>query len=89
MNPPRGRRSPARRSPGSVFAGHVPNYQRWEHPLAGGGDPLPFIVSGAGGYWNLHHIMTPDRSVPALCPTPTTAATGCSTTKITPTATRS
>jgi Calcineurin-like phosphoesterase len=54
------------RVPTCVFAGHVHNYQRWEHPLSGGGDPLPFIVSGAGGYWNLHHVMTPDRSVPAL-----------------------
>ena len=55
------------RVPTVVFAGHVHNYQRWEHPLPdGNGDPVPFVVSGAGGYWNLHHIMAPDRSVPAL-----------------------
>jgi 3',5'-cyclic AMP phosphodiesterase CpdA len=54
------------RTPECVFAGHVHNYQRWEHRLPGGGDPLPFVVSGGGGYWNLHHVMAPDRSVPAL-----------------------
>jgi len=54
------------RVPTVVFAGHVHNYQRWEHPVPGGGDPLPFVVSGGGGYWNLHHVMAPDRSVPAL-----------------------
>jgi len=55
------------RVPTVVFAGHVHNYQRWTHPLPNGNqDPLPFVVSGGGGYWNLHHIMAPDRSVPAL-----------------------
>ena len=55
------------RVPTVVFAGHVHNYERWEHPLPGDdGAPLPFVVSGGGGYWNLHHIMAPDRSVPAL-----------------------
>ena len=54
------------RVPTVVFAGHVHNYQRWEHPVPSGGDPLPFVVSGGGGYWNLHHVMAPDRSVPAL-----------------------
>ena len=57
------------RIPTAVFAGHVHNYQRWEHPLPRPhlrAEPLPFVVSGAGGYWNLHHVMAPDRSVPAL-----------------------
>jgi acid phosphatase type 7 len=55
------------RVPTAVLAGHVHNYQRWTHPLpTGDGDPVPFVVSGGGGYWNLHHIMAPDRSVPAL-----------------------
>ncbi len=54
------------RVPECVFAGHVHNYQRWEHPVSEERNPLPFIVSGGGGYWNLHNVMTPDRSVPAL-----------------------
>jgi hypothetical protein len=53
------------RIPTAVFAGHVHNYQRWWHRLPDG-ESIPFVVSGGGGYWNLHHIMAPDRSVPAL-----------------------
>jgi len=54
------------RVPECVLAGHVHNYQRWTHTLSGDRDALPFVVSGAGGYWNLHPVMTPDRSVPSL-----------------------
>jgi 3',5'-cyclic AMP phosphodiesterase CpdA len=53
------------RIPTAVFAGHVHNYQRWSHRLSDE-ESIPFVVSGGGGYWNLHHIMAPDRSVPAL-----------------------
>jgi hypothetical protein len=40
-----------------VLAGHVHNYQRLTKVLAGGGQ-LPHLVAGAGGYHNLHHVMT-------------------------------
>jgi len=42
------------RIPDAVFAGHVHNYQRFTHQL--GGREVPYVVAGAGGYWNLHYI---------------------------------
>jgi hypothetical protein len=54
------------RTPTCVFAGHVHNYQRWEHVHPAGDDPVPFVVSGGGGYWNLHQVQAPDRRPPAL-----------------------
>ena len=46
----------ARRYPDMVLAGHVHNYQRLtkKHP---DGTETPHLVTGAGGYHNLHHIM--------------------------------
>jgi len=44
-----------------VFAGHVHNYQRFTR--ATGGRQIPYIVAGAGGYWNLHYVAKqPDGS---------------------------
>ena len=42
------------RVPNLVLAGHVHNYQRIEQTI--GGHAIPFIVSGNGGYHNLHRI---------------------------------
>jgi Icc-related predicted phosphoesterase len=49
----------AGRYPDMVLAGHVHNYQRLSsvHPQRG---LVPHIVTGAGGYHNLHHIMKVD-----------------------------
>jgi hypothetical protein len=47
------------RTPDAVFSGHVHNYQRFTRGL--NGYDVPFIVAGAGGYWNLH-IMQKDQN---------------------------
>lgn len=47
------------RAPDMVLAGHVHNYQRITHVTAGG-LMTPFLVTGAGGYPNLHAIMKVD-----------------------------
>jgi hypothetical protein len=44
-----------KRVPNLVLTGHVHNYQRINR-LIGGGEPVPFIVAGNGGYHNLHHL---------------------------------
>lgn len=44
------------RVPDAVFAGHVHNYQRFTRAL--NGRSIPYIVAGAGGYWNLHSMQT-------------------------------
>jgi acid phosphatase type 7 len=46
--------SQARRLPDVIFAGHVHNYQRFTRVV--NGRHLPYIVAGAGGYWNLHYL---------------------------------
>jgi hypothetical protein len=51
------------RVPNLVLSGHVHNYQRIEKQIAGDG-PTPFIVTGNGGYHNLHAI-TADKDVSA------------------------
>jgi hypothetical protein len=43
------------RVPDAVFAGHVHNYQRFTRML--NGRAIPYIVAGAGGYWNLHSMQ--------------------------------
>ncbi len=45
------------RVPDAVFAGHVHNYQRFTRSL--NGRNVPYIVAGAGGYWNLHYMIKP------------------------------
>ena len=39
----------------ALFAGHVHNYQRLTKNMRQG--QVPYLVIGAGGYHNLHHIM--------------------------------
>lgn len=39
-----------------VLTAHVHNYQRFTRRL--GDQQVPYIVAGAGGYWNLHHMQT-------------------------------
>jgi len=46
----------ARRTPDMVLAGHVHNYQRITH-TASDGTVTPHIITGAGGYPNLHHVI--------------------------------
>ena len=43
------------RTPDAVFAGHVHNYQRFTRSL--NSRDVPYIVAGAGGYWNLHYMQ--------------------------------
>ena len=45
------------RVPNLVLSGHVHDYQRIEKEIAPDG-PTPFIVSGNGGYHNLHTIQS-------------------------------
>lgn len=42
------------RIPNMVFTAHVHDYQRIEQTVAG--NTVPFIVSGNGGYYNLHQL---------------------------------
>jgi hypothetical protein len=49
----------AGRYPDMVLAGHVHNYQRLTKKRSDGTE-VPYLVTGAGGYHNLHHIMLVD-----------------------------
>lgn len=49
----------AGRYPDMILAGHVHNYQRLSSQMPGRG-LVPHLVTGAGGYHNLHHIMKVD-----------------------------
>ncbi len=49
----------AGRHPDAVLAGHVHNYQRLTKNLPDG-TQVPYLVTGAGGYHNLHNIMKVD-----------------------------
>ncbi len=44
------------RIPDAVFSGHVHNYQRFSRTIQA--RTVPYIVAGAGGYWNLHYMLT-------------------------------
>jgi hypothetical protein len=44
-----------RRYPDAVFAGHVHNYQRFTRAI--NRRQIPYIVTGAGGYWHLHAMQ--------------------------------
>ncbi len=52
------------RVPNLVLSGHVHDYQRIEQTIAPGG-PTPFIVTGNGGYHNLHAIHSKPGDVAA------------------------
>lgn len=47
------------RHPDMVLAGHVHMYERFTKTLADGG-AIPYIVAGAGGYHNLHKVLSVD-----------------------------
>jgi hypothetical protein len=49
----------ANRRPEMIVAGHVHNYQRLTKNQPDG-TQVPYLVVGAGGYHNLHHIMKVD-----------------------------
>jgi hypothetical protein len=49
----------ADRPPEMIFAGHVHNYQRLTE-TTDDGSQIPYLVTGAGGYYNLHHLMKVD-----------------------------
>jgi len=49
----------AKRQPEMVFAGHVHNYQRLTKHLPKAAE-LPYLVTGAGGYHNLHSVIKVD-----------------------------
>jgi 3',5'-cyclic AMP phosphodiesterase CpdA len=50
------------RTPDAVLTGHVHNYQRFTRAMEG--RELPYIVSGAGGYWHLHYMAKDDQGLP-------------------------
>jgi acid phosphatase type 7 len=52
------------RVPNIVLAGHVHDYQRIEQTISPDG-PTPFIVTGNGGYHNLHKIHSKNGDVAA------------------------
>jgi hypothetical protein len=56
----------AGRHPEMIVAGHVHNYQRLDRAAKEG--TVPYLVTGAGGYHNLHHIMKVDgeRMIPPV-----------------------
>jgi acid phosphatase type 7 len=58
-----------------VFAAHVHNYQRFTRVLHE--RQIPYIVAGAGGYWNLHYMQKdPDGSqIEVPCQLPDADAT--------------
>ena len=49
----------ADRHPDMIVAGHVHNYQRLTK-IRADNSQVPYLVTGAGGYHNLHHIMKVD-----------------------------
>jgi Calcineurin-like phosphoesterase len=49
----------AERVPDMVLSGHVHNYQRFTRTIAG--KQVPYIVTGAGGYHNLHRMAAPAK----------------------------
>ncbi|MBI3530675.1 MAG: metallophosphoesterase [Betaproteobacteria bacterium] len=49
----------AGRHPDLILAGHVHNYQRLTKKMSNG-SLVPYLVTGAGGYHNLHQIMKVD-----------------------------
>jgi hypothetical protein len=55
------------RIPDAVFAGHVHNYQRYTRTFQD--RDIPYIVAGAGGYWNLHYMLKP-QGAPIQTPYP-------------------
>jgi hypothetical protein len=50
----------AGRHPDMILAGHVHNYQRLTKTMSDGSQ-VPYLVTGAGGYYNLHHMMKVDN----------------------------
>jgi len=44
------------RHPEMVVAGHVHNYQRFTKTMDGGAQ-VPYLVTGAGGYYHLHAMQ--------------------------------
>ena len=48
--------------PDIVLSGHVHNYQRFTRTMDNGSE-IPYIVAGAGGYWNLHNVEARDEPV--------------------------
>jgi predicted phosphodiesterase len=46
----------AKRHPDMVIAGHVHNYQRFTKTM-NDGTQVPYLVTGAGGYFNLHNML--------------------------------
>lgn len=45
-----------------MFAGHVHAYERFTRSTSKG--KIPYIVAGAGGYWNLHRMEEIDGERP-------------------------
>jgi 3',5'-cyclic AMP phosphodiesterase CpdA len=53
----------AGRAPDAVLTGHVHNYQRFGRNYDG--REIPYVVAGAGGYHNLHHVAKGLPKLPA------------------------
>jgi acid phosphatase type 7 len=56
----------AGRVPDAVFTGHAHNYQRFARRL--GDRRIPYVVAGAGGYYDRHEIATGVSVLPASFP---------------------
>lgn len=58
----------AGRWPALVLSGHVHDYQRFTRPGSGVRPPITYVVSGNGGYHNLHKLAPGARIGQALAP---------------------
>jgi acid phosphatase type 7 len=56
----------AGRAPDAVFAAHCHNYQRFQRRLRG--QEIPYVVAGAGGFYERHEIGTGVPQLPATFP---------------------
>lgn len=52
------------RVPDAVLAGHAHNYQRFIR--AWRDREIPYLVIGAGGFWQLYPLLTPQNEKPAI-----------------------
>lgn len=54
------------RTPDIILTGHVHNYQRFTRRI--GNQDVPYIVTGAGGYWHLHTMQKQSDGSPLQVP---------------------
>jgi hypothetical protein len=58
--------SRAGRLPDLILSAHVMNYQRFTRQIDG--NHVPYVISGAGGYYNLHRMARSSDGTPLVVP---------------------